>query len=189
MEINKRNRKNNETVCKIIIGFCNNWQYLFISIMPERSPTARSKKVNWGIIGDNINVDLYILKNSKGAEMKVTTYGAIVVSLTMPDQHGNYEDIVLGYDKLKGYLNVNSYFGAIVGRYGNRIGKGKFKIDTEFRLTINDGENHLHGGTIGFDKIVWDAESLEVENGCALKLSYKSKDGEQGYPGNLNLIH
>lgn len=144
--------------------------------------------VTFGKLSDSVNINLYTLKNSSGSVMKVTDYGAIIVSLTMPDREGKFEDVVLGYDNLDGYVKNNPYFGAIVGRYGNRIGKGKFKIDeNELQLVINDGENHLHGGLVGFDKVFWKAEPIEITNGSALKLTYNSFDGEQGYPGNFNL--
>ncbi len=141
-------------------------------------------KEKFGQVGEN-EIDIYTLTNDKGAQAKIMNFGARVVSLTMPDRQGNFDDIVTGYDSLKGYVNDNSYFGAIVGRYGNRIGKGKFSLDgKEYQLTINDGMNHLHGGKIGFFKAVWNAEPITSEAGPALKLSLVSPDGDEGYPGN-----
>jgi aldose 1-epimerase len=114
------------------------------------------------------------------------TYGAIVVSLETPDRDGKFEDVTLGYDNLDGYIKENPYFGAIAGRYANRIAKGKFVLDgQEYNLAKNDGENSLHGGVKGFDKVVWSAEPFKNKESVGLKLSYTSKDGEEGYPGTL----
>ena len=133
-------------------------------------------------------VEIYTLTNDRGAMVRITNYGAIVQSLFVPDRNNKFEDVVLGYDSLSGYLRVNPYFGAIVGRYGNRIGKGKFTLDGKtYQLSINDGENHLHGGINGFDKKVWKAEEVKSDLGPALKLTYFSPDMEEGYPGNLTL--
>jgi aldose 1-epimerase len=133
-------------------------------------------------------VEIYTLINESGAKARITNYGAIVQSLFVPDRNNKFEDIVLGYDSLSGYLRVNPYFGAIVGRYGNRIGKGEFSLDGEsFQLSINNGNNHLHGGVSGFDKKVWEAEEVKSDLGPALKLTYFSADMEEGYPGNLTL--
>ncbi|MCU0917566.1 MAG: galactose mutarotase [Planctomycetes bacterium] len=131
-------------------------------------------------------VRIYRLTNANGLKAAVMTYGAIVVSLEVPDKNGALADVVLGYDNLDAYIQKSPYFGAIVGRYGNRIGKGRFTVDgTEYTLAINNGENHLHGGIKGFDKVVWDDEPVRRPDGVGIKLSYLSKDGEEGYPGNL----
>jgi aldose 1-epimerase len=128
-------------------------------------------------------VDLYTLKNAKGAEATVSTYGGVVVSLKMPDRSGAMGDIVLGFDDFNGYLTPPPYFGAIIGRYGNRIGHAHFKLDgVEYKLAKNDGDNTLHGGTRGFDKVLWKATPQGTN---ALQLTYLSKDGEEGFPGNL----
>ena len=133
-------------------------------------------------------MDIYTLKNSKGAEVRISNYGAIVQALYMPDRNGNFEDIVLGYDSLDPYIKNNPYFGAIVGRFGNRISKGKYTLDGKsYQLTINNGQNSLHGGKNGFDKKVWDAKEVKSKLGAALKLTYISPDGEEGYPSNLTL--
>jgi aldose 1-epimerase len=116
------------------------------------------------------------------------TYGATLVSLELPDRTGAFADCVLGYDVLDGYLKSSPYFGSIVGRYGNRIAKGRFTLDgTAYTLAKNNGENHLHGGLKGFDKVVWAAEPFKEANGVGVKFIYLSKDGEEGYPGNLNV--
>lgn len=137
---------------------------------------------------DGKEIDIYTLTNENDARVKVINYGAIVVSLKVPDRDGNFADVVTGYDSLSDYINDNSFFGAIVGRYGNRIAKGKFQLDgNEYQLTINDGENHLHGGTTGFYKAIWDAETVESETGPSVKLSLVSPDGDEGYPGTVTI--
>ena len=136
---------------------------------------------------DDKEVSLYTLTNSKGTEVKITNYGGIITSWVSPDKTGKKSSIVLGYDSLSGYLAKPPYFGALVGRYGNRIAKGKFKIDTAvYTLATNNGVNALHGGLKGFDKQVWEA-AIENDSTPTLKLSYLSKDGEEGYPGNLTV--
>ena len=131
-------------------------------------------------------VDLYTMTNAHGLEMRVMTYGGIIVSLRVPDKSGKFDDVVLGFDDLKGYLGDNPYFGAIVGRYGNRIANGKFTLDgKEYTLARNNGPNSLHGGIKGFDKVVWHAEPFTKPHNIGLVLTYISKDGEEGYPGNL----
>ena len=121
-------------------------------------------------------------------EVKITNYGGIITSVLVPDKDGKMEDVVLGYDNLEGYLKSSPYFGAIVGRYGNRIANGKFTLDgKEYPLAVNNGKNHLHGGLVGFDKVIWETEIEKKENSVALKMKYLSKDMEEGYPGNLNV--
>src|ERR1041385_2633506 len=138
---------------------------------------------------DGQPVDLYTLRNKKGAEASIMTYGGIVQSLKMPDRAGNYGDIVLGYDNLDGYLKTTPYFGALIGRYGNRIGGAKFTLDGKtYTLAANNNGNSLHGGNKGFDKVVWKAVNHGVgPHGPWLELNYLSKDGEEGFPGNLNV--
>jgi aldose 1-epimerase len=145
------------------------------------------EKTLFGKLDDGREVFLYTLKNNTGAEVKIINYGARVVSLTMPDRDGNFTDIVTGFDSLKDYIKDNSFFGAIVGRYGNRINKGIFKLDgKEYQLSINDGRNSLHGGKKGFFKAYWNAEPVESKEGPSLKLSLVSPDGDEGYPGRVN---
>jgi len=150
------------------------------------SAVSAITKVPFGKLPDGQEVNLYTLKNKNGIEMQVINYGAIITSLKAPDKNGVFEDIVLGYDSLDQYLKATPYFGAIVGRYGNRIANGKFSIDgTAYTLAQNNNGQHLHGGEIGFDKVFWNIEEYSSTEGPALKLSYLSKDGEEGYPGNL----
>ena len=147
------------------------------------------EKTLFGKLSDGREVFLYSLRNEAGTEVHIINYGAIVKNLFVSDKKGKIEDVVLGYDSLKDYVNDNSYFGAIVGRYGNRIANGKFKLDgKEFNLVINDGKNHLHGGKIGFYNVLWHAEPFVSESGPCLKLVYVSKDGEQGYPGTVSIV-
>ena len=153
---------------------------------PSSDPTVSISKAQFGTTPDGQEVDTYTLKNANGMEIDIITYGGIITSWTAPDRNGNYENIVLGYDNLDQYIESNPYFGAIIGRYGNRIANGQFEIDGEsFQLETNDNTNHLHGGTKGFDKVVWTASEESNDNSVSLILSYTSEDGEGGYPGNL----
>lgn len=137
---------------------------------------------------DGKPVALYTLTNKNGLVAKITNYGGIVTSLMVPDRNGNLGDIVLGYDNLDSYIKNNPYFGALIGRYGNRIGKGKFSLDgKEYSLATNNGENTLHGGNKGYDKVVWNAKEIKTKEGVGLELTYVSPDGEEGYPGNLSI--
>ena len=143
-------------------------------------------KAAWGNT-DGKEVFLYTLTNAKGVQVKITNYGGTVTSWVSSDKNNKVSNVVLGFDSLSGYLAKPPYFGAIVGRYGNRIAKGKFKIDgAQYTLATNNGVNHLHGGNKGFDKQVWDA-TIANDSIASLQLSYISKDGEEGYPGNLKV--
>jgi aldose 1-epimerase len=134
------------------------------------------------------SVEIYTLTNSNGLEAKIMTYGGTVVSLKVPGKDGKLGDIVLGFDNVSDYEEKSPYFGCLVGRYGNRIAKGKFTLDgKEYTLATNNDENHLHGGDKGFDKVLWNAESLVDGDNVSLKLHYLSKDMEEGYPGNLDV--
>ncbi len=130
-------------------------------------------------------VSLYTLKNAKGMEADISTYGGVLVALRVPDRGGKTGDVVLGFDDFKGYLLPPPYFGALIGRYGNRIGHGKFTLDgKEYQLAKNDGDNTLHGGLKGFDKVLWSAKPVGASS---LELKYLSKDGEENFPGNLSV--
>lgn len=142
----------------------------------------------YGKLSDGRPVSLYTMTNSKGTVMKVMNYGGIIVSLEVKAKDGRPVDVVLGFDSLAAYEKRNPFFGALVGRYGNRIAGGKFTLDgKEYDLVKNNNGNHLHGGTKGFDKAVWAIEESPSDEGVALKLSYLSKDMEEGYPGNLDV--
>lgn len=142
----------------------------------------------YGQLEDGRTVDQYQLKNANGMAVEVITYGGIITSWTAPDKTGAYENVVLGYDSLSQYLANNPYFGAIIGRYGNRIAKGQFVLEgTTYELATNDGPNHLHGGLKGFDKVLWSADTATTAEGASLILRYESADMEEGYPGNLSV--
>lgn len=142
----------------------------------------------YGNTASGIPVDIFTLKNSKGTTVEITNFGGIIVSLMVPDKEGKLDDVVLGYDKLAGYEKKGPYFGAIIGRYANRIGNSRFELNgVEYKLAKNEGDNHLHGGIVGFDKVVWNAEVVTKNGTEALELTYRSKDGEEGYPGNLDV--
>ncbi|MGO9271729.1 MAG: aldose epimerase family protein [Terriglobia bacterium] len=145
------------------------------------------KRSTFGKMSDGQTIDLYTLTNKNGVQVGIINYGGRVVSIRVPDRQGQMADVVLGFDNGDGYLGANPYFGAIVGRYANRIAKGRFTLDgVEYKLAQNDGPNSLHGGVKGFDKVVWKAVELAKQN-SALELTYVSKDGEEGYPGNLSV--
>jgi aldose 1-epimerase len=151
----------------------------------ETPAAAAITQTKYGTVDDKV-VDLYTLTNSKGLVLKVTTYGTIITELHVPDRSGKLADIVHGFDNLDGYLKKNPYFGATVGRIANRIKDAKFTLEGKtYKLLANDGTNHLHGGKKGWDKVVWSAEAKETERGPSIKLTYVSKDGEEGYPGTL----
>ena len=128
----------------------------------------------------------YTLKNTHGMELRVLDYGGIIASLAVPDRTGRVDDVVLGFDRLEDYERSSPYFGAIIGRFGNRIARGRFTLDGRtYTLATNDGPNHLHGGVKGFDKVVWEVSPFERQDSRGLVLRYTSPDGEEGYPGTL----
>jgi aldose 1-epimerase len=157
----------------------------------EAAPTKQKRQVrkeSFGKTGDGRPVDLYTLTNSHGVEVRAMTYGGIIVSLRVPDKSGSLGDIVLGHESLDGYLVNPPYFGVIVGRYANRIANATFTLDgVKYTLAKNDGPNSLHGGINGFNKQVWEAKEFENAKGVGVAFSYLSKDGEEGYPGNLRV--
>jgi aldose 1-epimerase len=153
---------------------------------PRRAGVQKSA---FGKTSDGTAVDLYVLTNGHGVTAKVTTYGAILTELHVPDRDGQLGDVVLGFDNLDGYRAGHPYFGATVGRVANRIARGRFTLDgKEYRLATNNGPNALHGGKKGFDKVVWQAEAVPGSGGPAVRLRYRSPDGEEGYPGNLDVV-
>ena len=144
-------------------------------------------KMIFGKTPDGTPVELYVLKNGQ-ITVKVMTYGAIITEIDTPDCNGKEGDVVLGFDSLEGYLGKHPYFGATVGRVANRIAKGKFTLNgQEYTLAVNDGPNTLHGGLKGFDKVIWKAEPISHPDGPSIKLTRRSPDGEEGYPGNLDV--
>jgi aldose 1-epimerase len=145
-------------------------------------------KKPFGKTEDGQAVDLYVLTNKNGMEAAITNFGGVVVSLKVPDRERKVDDVVLGYDSLDGYLTNKAYFGAIIGRYGNRVAHGRFTLDgVTYTLPKNDGDNTLHGGIRGFNKRLWAAKEVATPRGPALELTYLSKDGEEGFPGNLSV--
>jgi aldose 1-epimerase len=148
--------------------------------------TASVTRAPFGVTPGGDSVELFTLTNPHGMEVRVMTYGGIIVSIKVPDRKGAFDDVVLGYDSLAGYLRSSPYFGAIVGRYGNRIAHGTFTIDGEsYHLDTNNGPNALHGGVKGFDKVVWHAESIKQDSTVGVLLTHTSPDGDQGYPGTV----
>ena len=154
----------------------------------ENMSLVNVNKEFFGKTSDGANVDQYTLKNSNGMEVSVISFGGIITSLKAKDRDGKNEDVVLGFDNLGDYENKSPYFGALIGRYGNRIKEGKFSLDgVEYKLAKNNGENHLHGGLKGFDKVIWDVEVEVNKSSASLMLRYTSVDTEEGYPGNLGV--
>lgn len=162
--------------------------FLFVAcVKQEHKSELNITKEPFGMV-DGSPVELYTMTNSNDMTIKITNYGGIITSLMAPDKNGKSADIVLGYNNVDDYVANSPYFGAIIGRYGNRIAKGKFSIDgTEYTLAVNNGPNALHGGLKGFDKVIWEAEPSTNKNSVSLTLHYLSKDGEEGYPGNLDV--
>ncbi|HKK75786.1 MAG TPA: aldose epimerase family protein [Saprospiraceae bacterium] len=151
------------------------------------TPSVSIKSEPYGTMPNGQAVQQYTLSNEAGMSIDIITYGGIITSWTAPDQEGNFENIALGFDGLDQYLESSPYFGALIGRYGNRIAKGQFSLNgEEYQLATNDGPNHLHGGPKGFDKVLWTAKTSQDDSSASLILSYLSEDMEEGYPGNLN---
>lgn len=161
---------------------------LFLTISCSKKPVEIKliPKENFQKTINHKQVDLFTLTNKNGLVSQITNYGGRVVNLWVPDKDGNMADIVLGYERIDGYLQAEEiYFGALIGRFGNRIAEGKFVLnDSTYVLVTNNGANHLHGGNKGFNNVVWEANQISESE---LELTYLSKDGEEGYPGNLNV--
>ncbi|HUI30153.1 MAG TPA: aldose epimerase family protein, partial [Candidatus Acidoferrales bacterium] len=146
------------------------------------------RKELFGKLSDGREAYLFTLKNEAGMTVTLTDYGASIVSVKVPDRDGKLADVALGYDSLAGYVNGTVYFGGIVGRYANRIAGGKFTLDGKtYQVTVNDGQNCLHGGKIGFNKVLWTAEPAESPEGSSVRFTYASKDGEEGFPGTVTV--
>jgi len=171
-------------LCKRLVPLTS---LIFFLSCAEGTSSLAIQKVEFGKTPDGKTVNLFTIKNTNGVELKVSEFGATLVSLKVPDREGNFKDIIQGFDNLEGYIKDNTFQGVTAGRYANRIGKGKFTLDgKEYTLATNDGENHLHGGVEGFGKKVWKGEELKTDEGVGVKFTYLSKDGEEGYPGNLD---
>jgi len=153
---------------------------------PEVLPSVG--KAPYGELPDGSSVDLYTLANGTGMQVKVLNYGAILASVEVPDREGTVADVTLGYDSLEGWMKNPAYFGATVGRYANRIARGTFTLDGQtFKLATNNGENHIHGGLVGFHKVLWNAQPMVTSTSAGVRLTYVSRDGEEGYPGTLSV--
>ena len=151
-----------------------------------QKPSPSIQRASFGKMPDGTAVSVFTLKNAGGIELRAIGYGGIITSLKTPDRHGRLDDIVLGFDRLEDYLGDHPFFGAIIGRYGNRIAKGRFTLDGQtYKLATNNGANHLHGGVRGFDRVLWNVEPIAGKN--ALSFTRTSADGEEGYPGNLRV--
>lgn len=143
---------------------------------------------SFGTSPAGVAADIFTLTNANGMIVKITNFGGIITEIHVPDRQGHFTDVNLGFDSIEPYHKDAPYFGALIGRFGNRIARGKFTIDgTTYEVATNNGNNHLHGGLVGFDKVVWDAESFEAEESVGIRLKYLSVDGDQGYPGNLDV--
>jgi aldose 1-epimerase len=157
----------------------------------SRDPAAGKSMVRrapFGQLPDGTAVEIFTLTNPGGMEVRTIPYGAIIVSIKVPDRAGHLDDVTLGFDALDGYAGSHPFFGAVVGRYGNRIARGRFALDGKtYQLATNDGPNHLHGGVKGFDKRVWTAEPLERDGNAGVVYTMSSPDGDEGYPGNLTV--
>lgn len=154
----------------------------------KENPDMTMKKELFGRTPEGDEVSIFTLVNVNGLKAKIIDYGAILVSLEVPDRDGELADITLGFESLDGYAGKdNPYFGATTGRYANRIARGKFTLDeVEYNLAVNNGENHLHGGIKGFDKVMWEGRQFKTDEAVGVEFTYLSKDGEEGYPGNLS---
>ena len=156
---------------------------LLLAVLVAAMPVTRAP---FGTLPGGAAVEVFTLRNANGMEVRAMSYGATIVSIRTPDRAGRFDDVVLGFDALGDYLTKARYFGTVVGRYGNRIGQGRFTLDgSTIQLTINNGANHLHGGVKGFDKVVWRGEPFDRDGGSGVTFTYTSADGEEGYPGTL----
>ncbi|MFO1389663.1 aldose epimerase family protein [Cellvibrio sp.] len=145
-------------------------------------------QTSFGHSTEGVAASLFTLTNANGLIVKITNFGGIITEIHVPDKHGQFTDVNLGFDSIEPYYKDSPYFGALIGRFGNRIAGGKFTLDGKtYELATNNGNNHLHGGLVGFDKVVWNASTFKTENSVGLTLKYLSVDGDQGYPGNLDV--
>jgi len=157
-------------------------------LMAQGCGGSGNRTKNKGNMKITETLEIFTLTNQHGAEVKITNYGGKLMSLQIPDKDGNLGDVVLGYEQPKAYINGNPYFGALIGRYGNRIDQGAFALNGKtYQLPVNNGPNHLHGGPKGFHNVVWEAELIPNKESQKLRLTYLSPDGEMGYPGNLKV--
>ncbi|HEX8335324.1 MAG TPA: aldose epimerase family protein [Pyrinomonadaceae bacterium] len=157
-------------------------------LAPAAEGRDAPRRASFGSTKGGEAVEIYTLRNGRGAEARVMTYGATLVSLKVPDRAGRFEDVTLGFDSLAAYEQDTHYMGQVIGRYANRIARGRFTLNgVEYKLAVNNGENHLHGGLRGFDKVVWKARPFAARSGDAVEMTYVSRDGEEGYPGTMTV--
>lgn len=168
-----------------LLSGCNNKEAELSSATPGNG--LHVEQALFGVMDNGAQVDLYTLRNAKGMEVKISTLGGVITSLKVPDRDGKSGEVILGFDDAESYLTDMTYAGPLIGRFGNRIAKGKFTLDgQEYTLETNNGVNHLHGGTRGFHKVIWNAEPVKTETSVGVKLTYVSPDMEGGYPGTLD---
>lgn len=179
------------TVCGFCAALCASQLLGFAEPVQQKadSPPMSVHRSDFGKMSDGQAVDLYTLTNSHGNIIKLTNYGAIITSVEVPDRDGKLVNVNLNYPSLEGYLGRHPYFGSTVGRFCNRIAEGKFTLDGKsYTLVQNNGPNHLHGGTVGFDKLLWKAEELNTDSAVGVRFSVTSPDGQEGYPGALSVV-
>jgi aldose 1-epimerase len=180
--------KNASLLLLLILAGCSNQDTSNAAPQAAVIKEGSVAKAEFGKTPEGQTVDVYTLTNSEGMEVRAITFGGIITSIRVPDRNGKLDDVALGFDTLDGYLRNPPYFGAIIGRYGNRIARGRFTLDGKtYTLAVNNRPNHLHGGTKGFDKVVWKAESFKNPDGVGLVFTHTSPDGDEGYPGALSL--
>jgi aldose 1-epimerase len=171
----------------VVAFVVSSWLAVSSTILIESSARAALQRAPFGTMPDGTPIEIFTLTNSRGMEVRTIPYGAIIVSIRVPDRAGRFDDVVIGHDRLEGYLTASRFFGAVVGRFGNRIARGRFAVDGRtYELAVNNGPNHLHGGVKGFDKVVWQAEPFSTAAGSGVRYRYVSADGEEGYPGRLD---
>jgi aldose 1-epimerase len=176
-----------------VIGFARVLAYIALAAawgpaQAQMAPKPGVERAAFGKLDDGTVIEAFTLRNSRGASARIITYGATLAGLWVPDRLGEQGDVVLGFDDLKGYLGDHPHFGGVIGRFANRIAKGKFSIDgQEYQLATNNGPNTLHGGEVSFDRRVWKGEPLSVAKGAAVRLTYVSPDGEEHFPGSLTV--
>ncbi|WP_338526259.1 aldose epimerase family protein [Pseudomonas batumici] len=161
---------------------------LMMASLGVQASGLSSEHKAFGKTHDGTAIEQYVLRNSHGLQATVITYGGVLQSLKVPDKNGKFDDVVLGFDDVQGYQSGKAFFGATIGRYGNRLAQGAFELDGKrYQMPLNDGPNSLHGGALGFDKRVWKAQPVKTKDSVGVTLSYLSPDGEMGFPGNLKV--
>lgn len=175
-------------VLGVVVLLCTSCQRSQEKEAMKKEGNMFTVKVNEVMVGDRM-AQLFYLDNGNGMQVEISSFGGVISKLIVPDKKGNSENIVLGYESIDEYDTNDYYFGAAIGRFGNRIAKGQFELDgAKYQLATNDGNNHLHGGLLGFNRVIWDAELIENEHSVIVKMRYESPEGEEGYPGTLKTV-